>query len=109
MRYLGMCKTRQKGLQSGSKCRIRAQVDSSGKYTKPATKLCFAKEFEILLNLGLVLSACVYSKQKPKIFILLKRAVETVKFQTYSLRPKSRKCISTGDNPDYANFFFLKW
>lgn len=92
-----------------TKCRIRAQVDSSGKYTKPATKLCFGKEFEMLLNCCLVLSACVYSKQKPKIFTLLKQAVEVVKFQTFSLRPKSHKCISTGHNPDYANFFFLKF
>lgn len=103
MRDIGICKTRQKGLQSGSKCRIRAQVDSSDKHTKPATKLCFGEEFEILLNLCLVLSASVYSRQKPKMFTLLKRAVEVLKFQTNSLRPKPRKCISTGHNPDYAN------
>lgn len=103
MRELGTCKTRQKGLQSGSKCRIRAQVVSSDKYTKPATELCFGEEFEILLNLCLVLSASVYSRQKPKIFMRLKQAVEVVKFQTNSLRPKSRKPISTGDGPDYAN------
>ena len=103
MRYLGICKTRQKGLQSGSKCRIRAQVDSSDKYTKPATELCFGEEFAILLNLCLVLSASVYSRHKPKIFILLKQAEEVVKFQTNSLRPRFQKCISTGDNTDYTN------
>lgn len=103
MRYLGTCKTGQKGLQSGSKCRIRAQVDSSDKYTKPATKLCFGEEFEMVLNLSLVLSSSVYSRQKPKIFIQLKQAVELVKFQADSLQPKSRKHISTWDSPGYAN------
>lgn len=97
MSYLGICKTRQKSLQRGSKCRIRAQVDSPGKYTKPATKLCFGEEFETVLALWLVLSANVCPRQKPKICILLKQAVE-VKFQTSSLRTK---LISTGDNPNY--------
>jgi len=45
---------------------------------------------------------CTLDKN-PRIFILLKQAAEAVKFQTNSLRPEAHKCISTGDNPDYAN------